>query len=124
MKQWATRGIARNRCEGAIKWGNSACAPRMPRTTRFFLNWDVEHKPTMRAALAMPVRSPSHLKAINSSEFRRLHVAVFIPGGHMAFATRAARVDIYLLAQNEPLALGYPVLAIGLSMRGFFVRAV
>ena len=70
------------------------------------------------------VRPPSNVKAANSSEFRRLHVAVFIPRGHVAFATRAARVDIYLLAQNEPLALGNPVLAICLSMCGFFVRAV
>lgn len=53
-----------------------------------------------------------------------MHVAVFIPRGHVAFAIRAARVDIYLLAQYEPLALGNPVLAISFSVHGFFVRAI
>jgi len=42
----------------------------------------------------------------------------------VAFAIRATRVDIRLLAQNESTALGNPDLVIVLSMRGILVGAV
>jgi hypothetical protein len=46
-----------------------------------------------------------------------MHVAVFIPEGHVGFAIRAARVDIRVLAQNESPALGNPDLVIVLLLR-------
>src|SRR5208283_3626566 len=59
----------------------------------------------------------------NSSEFRRVYVAVFKARGHMGFIP-AARVYIGLLAQDEAFALGNPDLGIGLSLRVFLVRAI